>query len=146
MRYGVIFGVLAMAMAMTALGAAARPGSALWPVEIFDVMDGQRLVVFLHNEDIAASPVWQPTEGGPPLTIAETLGHVEDWIAKDPRLAGAEIREIELKPIHEHEMEHRWYYLVQLHGVQNGRSKAFYAAVLFTGKVVPAIAEPASIK
>lgn len=144
MRYGVIFGLLVLAL--PALDAAARTGSGLWPVEIFDVMDGQRLVVFLHNEDIAASRPWQPSEGGPPLTIAEVLEHIKDWVVKDPRLTGAQVREIELKPIHEHEMEHRWYYLVQLHGTRNGRPKAFYAAVLFTGKIVPAMVEPASIK
>ena len=33
-----------------------------WPEEIIDSMDGQRLVVFLPNSDISASPQW-PTAG-----------------------------------------------------------------------------------
>ena len=144
MRYLSILTLLVIVLTTTLTPARAKAG--LWPVEVFDVMDNQRIVVFLRDGDIAASPKWQPAEGGPPLTIAGALEHVRQWIAEDPRLMGAEIYEIELKPIHGHEQEHRWYYLMQLRAVKDGKRKAFYAAVLLNGKVVPAIAEPAAIK
>ena len=121
-------------------------GNEHWPVEIFDVMDNQKLVVFLANEDIAASPQWQPVQGGPPVSIAAALEHARSWIEQEPQLKGARVYEVELKPIHKHERENRWYYLLQLRTEKDGRPSAHYIAVLFTGKVVPAIAEPASIK
>lgn len=117
-----------------------------WPVEIYDIMDNHKVVVFLRDEDIAASPRWQPVDGGPPLTIAAMLEQVNHWIGKDAQLAGAEVYEIELKPIQQHKQEQRWYYLVQLHSLQDGKHVNHYVAVLFNGKVVPAVVEPASIK
>jgi hypothetical protein len=122
-------------------------GSDLWPEEIIDSMDGQRLVVFLPDEDIAAGPQWLPAEGTPPpLNIAGAVAHLEKWMATDPRYREVEIHEIKLTPIRHHEQEHRWYYLFQLRHADGGRRKAIYAAVLFNGKVVPALAEPSSIK
>jgi len=125
---------------------AGQAGAGHWPVEIYDVMDNNKVVIFLRNEDITASPQWQPADGGPPLTIAATLEHVKSWIEKDEQLKGAEVYEIELKPIQQHEQEHRWYYLVQLHGLRDGKPGDYYIAVLFNGKIVPAVVEPASIK
>ncbi|MFQ5644009.1 MAG: hypothetical protein ACE5FQ_09955 [Thiogranum sp.] len=121
-------------------------GNEHWPVEIFDVMDNQKLVIFLANEDIAESPQWLPVQGGPPVSIAAALEHARSWIEQEPQLKGASVYEIELKPIHDHESENRWYYLLQLRTEKDGKLSARYIAVLFNGKVVPAIAEPASIK
>jgi len=122
-------------------------GSDLWPEEIIDSMDGQRLVVFLPNADIAASPQWMPAEGvSPPLTIAEAIAHLTQWMTTDPRYQDDEIHEIKLTPIRHHEQEHRWYYLFQLRRPGDGARKAMYAAVLLNGKIVPAIVEPSSIK
>lgn len=121
--------------------------SDLWPEEIIDSMDDQRLVLFLPNEDIAASPKWLPAEDTPPpLNIADAMAHLKEWMTGDPRYLGAEIHEIELKPIHKHEQEHRWYYLFQLRRTNGGKRKAIYAAVLLSGKVAPVIAEPEAIK
>ncbi len=144
MRYPLLPILLAAGLSILSTASQAKAG--LWPVEIFDVMDNQRLVVFLHDEDIEASPAWQPADGGPPLTIADVLEHTQAWIANDPRLSGAEVHEIELKPIHQHKQDHRWYYLVQLRTMHDGKSKTSYTAVLFNGKVVAAIAEPESYK
>lgn len=138
---------LLTAVALYAGIACAGSGAALWPQEIIDTMDDQRLVVFLPNADIAASPEWQPMEGTPPpLTIADAIAHLKKWMAGGPRYRNAEIHEIELKPIHGHEQEHRWYYLFQLRRPDTGKRKRIYAAVLLNGKVVPAIVEPSSIK
>jgi hypothetical protein len=127
--------------------AGTETGADHWPEEIIDSMDGQRLVVFLPNSDIAASPQWVPADGAPPpLTIAAAVAHLKKWMTGEPRYRGVEIHEIKLTPIRHHEREHRWYYLFQLRQPDGGRRKAMYAAVLLNGKVVPAIAEPSSIK
>lgn len=140
--------ILWMAIAST-ITTATWAKAANWPVEIFEIMDDQTLVIFLQEEDIAATPRWQPAKGGPPLTVAQALDAARRWIGSHPRLHGARIDAIELKPIHDYEKEHRWYYLLQLHAIDDDdtvKVKAHYAAVLFSGKVVPAIAEPASTK
>jgi hypothetical protein len=147
MRYPLLPVLLAAGLA--AMAAVSTPSMArtnLWPVEIFDVMDNQKLVLFLRNEDIVSSPSWQPTDGAPPLTIAEALQHIHAWIEKDPRLTGAKVHELELKPIHDHQQSNRWYYLLQLLTERDGKPVTSYAAVLMSGKVVAAIAEPSSFK
>jgi|GEM_PF-932907 len=125
---------------------AARADAGQWPLEIFEVMDDKKIVVFLKDEEIAASPEWQPAEGAPPLSIGSVLKTVGDWVEKDPRLAGSQVQELALKPIHGHEKEHRWYYLVRLHGKQDPRKTTHYLIVLLSGKVTPAIVEPMAIK
>lgn len=125
---------------------ASSSGTGQWPIEIFEVMDDKKIVVFLHNEDITDSPQWQPEKNGPQMTVAEVLQHVYQWRTKDRRMVGAQVQEIELKPIKHHEQEHRWYYLVKLHNEKGGVTTTYYVAVLFNGKVVPAIVEPAPIK
>lgn len=127
-----------------------NPGNALadsWPHEIIDAMDGERLILFLRDEEIAASPQWLPAqEDAPPMSIAEAVRHLKAWLVTDERYRNASIHEIELKPIKNHEQEHRWYYLVQLRHRVKGRLKALYAAVLFDGTVLPVLVEPESIK
>lgn len=135
-----VFSVLAMILFV------GRSIAGQWPLEIYEVMDDKKIVVFVGNEDIAASPEWRPAEGGPPLTIDGALQHLKRWIANDDRLAGAEVREIELKPIHGHEKENRWYYLLQLRTENGAKSQTNYAVILLNGKVISAVAEPASVK
>ena len=118
-----------------------------WPHEIIDAMDGQRLVLLLKDADIAASPAWRPAENAkPPMTIAEALNLLKAWMAEDQRYQGAQVHEIELKPIHEHEQEDRWYFLFQLRKREGERLKARYVAVMFNGTIVPVLAEPEPIK
>ncbi len=125
----------------------AGTGANLWPEEIIDSMDGRRLVLFLPNEDITASPQWLPADGAPPpLDIAGAMAQLKEWMAGDPRYRETEIHEIKLTPIRRHEKENRWYFLFQLRHSDGGKPKAIYAAVLLNGKVVPVIVEPASIK
>ena len=133
-------------MLLFAMAVVAKVNAAPWPLEIYDVMDDHKIVVFLHDDDIIASPEWRPSEGPPPLTIEAALRHLRDWIGNDKRLAGAEFHELELKPIHSHDQQHRWYYLVQLTHVDGGHGKPRYAVILLNGKVVPAMVEPASFK
>ena len=138
---------IALFLGVACVWADPRNGTDAWPEEVIDSMDGQRLAVFLPNKDIAASPQWLPGENAtPPLTIAAAIEHLKEWMSKDARYQGVVIHEIKLTPIHNHEQEHRWYYLFQLRHPGDGRRKAMYAAVLLNGEVVPAIAEPSSIK
>ena len=115
-----------------------------WPIEIFERMDGKKIVVFLQDKDISDSPEWKPYENSPQLTIEEALRHLRSWLDNQGKI-NMVVKEIDLKRIHGHEMENRWYYLVQLHDA-NSKKETDYAAVLFNGKVAPAIAEPSSIK
>jgi hypothetical protein len=125
----------------------AGTGAELWPEEIIDSMDGRRLVLFLPNKDIADSPQWMPADGAaPPLNIAGAMAQLKEWMAGDPRYREAEIHEIKLQPIRQHEKENRWYYLFQLRRHDGDKRKVIYAAVLLNGKVVPVLVEPASIK
>lgn len=114
-----------------------------WPLEIFDVMDNKQLVIFVRDEDIAKSPQWQPAKGGPAMGVATVINKVNQWVAQDIRLKGLTVHEIELKPIKRH--KNHWYYLVHL-GDSHHSKKTSYVAVLFSGKVVPAMVKPVSIK
>ena len=138
---------IALCAGISCARAGAGTGSNMWPEEVIDSLDGQRLVVFLPNEDIAASPQWHPAaDAPPPLNIAAAIENLKKWMINDSRYQDVEIHEIKLTPIRHHEQEHRWYYLFQLRHPDGGRRKAMYAVVLLNGKVVPAIAEPSSIK
>ncbi len=121
-------------------------GAVQWPLEIFEIMDDRKIVVFLEEADITTSPTWDPAEGGPPLTLAEVVQKLSDWVGASDRLADLKIHEIKLKPIRHHESEQRWYYLVQLRRQIDGQPDRHYVAVLMNGKVVPALREPSSLK
>ena len=142
------FSLIALVSGLVYLGSAsANTDVKRWPHEIIDAMDGQRLVLFLKDADIAASPPWHPAEDAkPPMTIAEALSRLKAWMAKDARYQGAVVHEIELKPIQEHEQENRWYFLFQLRKREGERIKARYVAVMFNGTIVPVLAEPEPIK
>ena len=59
MRYPLLPVFLAAGLsAMAVFSTPSIAGSNLWPVEIFDVMDDQKLVLFLRNEDIVGSRAW----------------------------------------------------------------------------------------
>lgn len=115
-----------------------------WPIEIFDVMDNSKIIVFIKDDDINASPKWQPADGGPPMSIEGVLQEVNKWVKADASLKDLDINEIELKPINHH--KGHWYYLVQLKSSIDYRQKPRFVAVLLSGKVVPAMVKPVSIK
>ena len=77
------------------------------------------------------------------MGIASVISKVNQWVAQDIRLKGLTVHEIELKPIKQH--KNHWYYLVHL-GETHHSKKTSYVAVLFSGKVVPAMVKPVSIK
>jgi len=144
MRYSILPGLVLLLLSSLTNNAYAVTRH--WPVELFDVMDNHTLVIFLGDEDISKSPKWMPSEGRPPLTIEGALKYAREWISHDSSLSKAKVHEIELKPVHNHEKEHSWYYLIQLHTTNNNKTTAHYIAILFNGKVVPAIVKPTSYK
>lgn len=100
---------IALCAGFSCAWAGAGTGSNLWPEEIIDSMDGKRLVVFLPNEHIVASPQWPPADGTPPpLTIAEAMVHLKKRMTGDARYRETVIHEIKLTPIQHHEKEHRF--------------------------------------
>jgi hypothetical protein len=117
-----------------------------FPVEIIEYFNDTKVVVYVNESDIEKAPIWNPTKGAPPLTIAMLIKDVQEWNSSAPDLAGMQIHEIELKPIRHHEKQDRWYYLVHLTGPKSKHSGRQYLAVLMNGKIVPAIREPASFK
>ncbi len=123
---------------------AASANAGKWPIEIFESMDGKKIVVFLEDKDVSDSPQWKPYEKAPQLTVDGALRRLRSWLENQGKI-NLVVKEIDLKRIHGHEMENRWYYLVELHDAKS-KKKTDYAAVLFNGKVVPAIAEPSAIK
>ncbi len=127
-----------------ALSFAQAEKSATWPLEIFEVMDNSKLVIFIKDKDIEKSPSWSPAQGKPPLSIEKVLDSVKKWIAHNPDLNGLAVRGIKLKPINHH--KNHWYYIVQLKSISEINKKPGYIAVLLSGQVVPAMVEPASIK
>jgi len=110
-------------------------------IELFEQFDDLRMVMFVSMEDINNSPEWNPDIGAPPLTVAEAIQAVKDFI-KDSKTPIA-IKEIEIRPIAKHEKH--WHYLIK---IANNAMKTKYTiyTVLMDGKVIPAIIEPQGYK
>ncbi len=119
--------------------------AAQFPLVIIEPFDETKIVIYVSEKDIEQSPAWTPADGSPPLTIEKLIADIKKYNARNPKLAGAIIHEIELKPILHHEKQNRWYYLVQMKAA--GRSShRHYLAVLMSGKIITAIREPESYK
>jgi len=110
-------------------------------VEIFEQFDNLRMVMFISMEDIKNSPEWNPGVDAPPLTIAEAIQAVKDFIkhSKKPIV----IKEIEIRPIPKHEKH--WHYLIKIADNTMNTKYSIYT-VLMDKKVIPAIIEPQGYK
>lgn len=117
-----------------------------FPLEIIENFDSTKVVIYANESDIGKAPSWSPSEGEPPLTIANLIINVQKWVAQDSNLTDAEILKIELKPIQHHDVKLHWYYLVQLRTQTDGQSKKHYLAAVMSGKILTAIKEPSSYK
>lgn len=117
-----------------------------FPLEIIENFDSTQVVIYVKESDIDKAPTWSPSEGEPPLSIANLISAVQKWIALDINFDGAEILKIELKPIHNHDAKKSWYYLVQLRTQTDGKSTNQYLAAVMSGKILTAIKEPSSYK
>ncbi len=110
------------------------------PVEIFDSINGERVVAFISRDDLEHSLNWKPFAGKPPLSIPQALEKVSHFIHVDPDKV--RVSEIELKTLPEH--PHHWHYLLRLSYQKD--PQPHYFIVLMNGKVIAAIKEPEAIK
>ncbi|HFD86978.1 MAG TPA: hypothetical protein ENJ35_04810, partial [Gammaproteobacteria bacterium] len=85
-----------------------------WPLEIIDHLDETKIVIYVSESDIEASPQWNPAAGAPKFGLDELFKAVNDWQKKNKCTDADGIEKIELKPILHQHKEGRWYYLVQL--------------------------------
>jgi len=115
-----------------------------FPIEVFEYVDGARVVAFIEERDIDTSLHWTPFEGSPPLSIADALASIQKSLAADPGLADAAFTEIELKRIPHHEKH--WHYLVEMTTNTGGDRKYHYFVVLMNGKVIQAMVRPEPLK
>lgn len=115
-----------------------------FPVEIFEYVNDEKVVAFINESDIDASTSWIPSDGAPPVTIANVVNAIRKYIAPDPKLSGATFSEIELKQIPHHEKH--WHYLVKMKSRTGGHAHYHYFVVLMSGKIIPALKEPESFK
>ncbi len=117
-----------------------------FPLTLIETFDDDRVVIYASESDINNAPDWQPAEGAPPLSVKKLIDDINDWRTRNPEFRDATISEFELKPIRNHEKQHRWYYLVQIKNAGSSKADEHYLAVLMNGKVLPAIKEPAAYK
>ena len=110
-------------------------------IEIFEQFDALRMVAFISKKDINNSHQWGPVSGDLPLTIGGAMQAVKDF-TKNPDIYSS-IKEIELRPVPKHEKY--WHYLIK---IANDDMKTKYSiyVVLMSGKVIPALIEPAGYK
>ncbi len=114
-----------------------------FPMELIETIDDSRIVAFIHEVDIAASKVWEPSQGSVPLSIDGALKAVLESFRSDED-KDLIMYEIKLKRIPHH--GGHWNYLVVMKSATNHRAAEQYYVVLMSGKVVAAIREPSSYK
>jgi hypothetical protein len=115
-----------------------------FPVEIIEFIDNAKIVASVSEGDIDEKLYWQPFEGPPPLSIAGALDAIQKHIASDPQAGTAELTGIELKRIPHH--SRHWHYLVKMSSQVDGKPQPRYFIVLMTGKVIPGLREPETVK
>lgn len=115
-----------------------------FPIEIIEYFDQTRVVAFISEKDIDRTLDWSPFEGDPPLTIADTLRAVREYMAGETGLAKAELTEIELKRIPQH--ERHWHYLVKMKTQADDKPQFHFLIVLMDGKIIPGLREPEGYK
>lgn len=131
---------------LAASTACAASDQVQFPEEIIERFDNSRVIIYINTSDITDTPAWNLAAGEPPLTIQALSQIIRTRIAQDDTLKDAVVDRIELKRIQHHEAQQRWYYLVEMKTLTDGRTLKHYLAVLMDGKVVPAIREPESYK
>ncbi len=130
--------LVAGALAGLALSAVGR--AAPFPVEVIEQFDEARVVAFIPEARIQASPAWDPLSAPPPLSVAEAVAAVKRERAAKRGGEPFSVMEIELRRLAPH--RHRWHYLVKT----RDREGVHYYVVLMDGSVVDAIREPESVK
>ena len=116
-------------------------GAASPMVEIIERFDDLRMVAFVDQANIDASPAWNPGVSPIPLPVDEAIQSVKAFNKASDNAAA--IEEIEIRKIPGDEQH--WHYLVKIADDRMTTKYSVYL-VLMTGKVVPAIIEPESYK
>lgn len=135
------FFILLLAMSST-VGAAGVTG-VLVPVD--EMFEGNHLSLYLDPQELDALPKWAPGDKAPPLSLADAIAKFRAWL-KDtaPQYDDVEYEEIALKSIRRQDGSRLWHYLIRYNGVAKGyviHKPEQFAAVLFDGKVLPAVLE-----
>ncbi len=99
------------------------------------------MVAFISTEEIENSPEWNPNLTPPPLTVAEAIQAVKNYV-KTPDNLGS-VNEIEIRQVPKHEKN--WHYLIKIAN-ESMKSKYDVYVVLMNGTVIPAIIEPQGYK
>lgn len=102
--------------------------------------DGTQIGLFISNEQIKATPEWNPEEGEPPLGVSEAYRLVKDW-DKDAysRYDSVEVDDFTLSKYGCSLVSDRWYYVIDLAPVIDGNKlwgSGNWAAVLLDGTVI----------
>jgi hypothetical protein len=115
-----------------------------FPIQVTEYVDDVRVVAYIDEQDMETETPWHPFEAAPPLSVEQALKAVAGQIASDEALAGARLAEIVLRRIPHHESY--WHYMVKLKTDAPTPHHTHYYLVLMSGKVIPALKRPPSIK
>jgi len=126
------------------LALSASSPAAQFPIEIFEYVDSARVVAFIDESDLDECTHWHPFEAPPALGIEGVTAAIRTYMASDKDLAGAILSEIELRRVPHREKD--WHYMVKLKTERDRGDRFRYLVVLMSGKVIPAIREPESVK
>lgn len=114
------------------------------PNEIFEYVDNQKVVAFVHESDIDDAVSWKREGDAPTLSVASVAALSHDYAERFDETRGAVLDEVTLRRIPEHEND--WHYMVKMHTENDGEVQSHYLFVLMSGKVIPAITEPEAYK
>jgi predicted HTH transcriptional regulator len=113
-------------------------------LEIIEYIDDIKVVAFVKESDINKTMEWVPFEGTLPLTLESALKSVQEYMASQPKMSDAILKEIELKRLPQHKKY--WHYIVKMKISSNGKKQSSYFIVLMDGKIIPALEEPEMLK
>lgn len=116
------------------------------PIVAVEHLDQHDLILYIDDQELDQTSVWEPASGAPPLAMSDAVAAVRAWaIKRYPQFDDFELHEIAIKHIASHEHHKRWFYLVYLDALKDGHiagRRHVFAAVLFDGKVIPATEKP----
>ena len=115
-----------------------------FPVEIIEFMDDSRVAASINESDIDSSVGWVPFESAPPLSVADALDAIQTYLKARGETPDATLVEVELKQIPNHDAH--WHYLVKFKVADDDTTQMNYFFVLMSGKVIPGVKQPQSVK
>ena len=116
---------------------ATNAAATITSIELVEQFGNFKLVAFIEESDIDSSPEWNPAADEPPLSVAEAI-RIAVRLGDDS-VQAADVREIDLRPVPNHDTH--WHYLIMFADEAKQSGYSFFV-VLMNGKVVPAAIEP----